>query len=66
MSAAHRCVVILQLNVMPQLCFLTTELGRDWSALCAHHIASEAVQLASLTVEVSSPHGYIQAPGDMP
>ena len=38
--APHRCVVILQLNVMPQLRFVTPQLCWDGSALCGACIST--------------------------
>ena len=38
--AAHRCVVILKLDVMPQLCFLAAELARNRPPLYGRRVLS--------------------------
>ena len=59
MSAAHRCVVVLQFNVMPQLCFLATQFGGDWSALCAQRTPSTHV--GSLHRQQERAHSFARA-----
>ena len=39
-SAAHRCVVVFQLDVMPQLRLVTPQLGRNGLPLCAARITA--------------------------